>query len=496
VSDQQQPRQNQSLSEISHLFLSSIRDKAGVGGAERPKRTPPTSRPADQAMEDISRDFSTPEMDALNRTTQPIGPVVAVIASHLGPRQSAKARQYAAHLAASGKRVGLIEIDASEFRLSCFEQGSATAGESHENTQTSAHLDPRQLTDAIEELNCDVDRWVVLVSNPRIPEARALLRDIQHWMLISTCDHDGVVACYRSLKGLAELGRRRLSLAVSDALCGDEADRIYRKIASVCEQFLSYPLAKGPVLGAMEGATEHVVLSWNASKDKAQLAAGVQWPILASFLSRAAAQSAQSVESDNAEPMLSQAEVQFVTGNHHEAPETEVHPSSAQAAASSASTSAHPSIPMTKSSPMSASEVIDLPDGPDAHAAVLSSVLKSSTGELVECPITPPGVSDVRLAVSRDHRVLLLAAATQGLSELGSIGRAYRWLIENRALIAMALPQLSIDAHQMPALRLLVDHADLNADVLQSILQNGAVTVQSYRKVRWGPKLGLLLEAA
>ena len=482
-----QPRQNQSLSEISHLFLSSIRDKQGAG-AERPKRTPPTSRPADEPMEDIARDFSTPEMDALNRTTQPIGPVVAVVASHLGPRQSAKARQYAAHLAASGKRVGLIEIDASEFRLSCFEQSAGTTGDTQEPTQSSAHLDPRQLTDAIEELNCDVDRWVVLVSNPRIPEARALLRDIQHWMLISTCDHDGVVACYRSLKGLAELGRRRLSLAVSDALCGDEADRIYRKIASVCEQFLSYPLAKGLVLGAMEGAVEHVVLSWCATKDKAQLAAGVQWPILASFLSRAAT---QAVASDDAEPTLSQAEVQFVS-DADRAPTM----SQADTIKPPAMAPAPQPIPMTRLPAAATSEVIDLPEGPDAHSAVLTSVLKSGSGELVECPITPPGVSDVRLAVTRDHRVLLLAAATQGLTELGSIGRAYRWLIENRALIAMALPQLSIDAHQMPALRLLVDQVDLHADVLQSILQNGAVTVQSYRKVRWGPKLGLLLEAA
>jgi len=489
MSDQIRQNQNQSLSEISHLFLSSIREKQSAGAnAERPKRIPPKSQTSDAAMEQIAKDFSTPEMDALNRTTQRIGPVVAVVATHLGPRQSAKARQYASHLAAaSGQRVGLIEVDASELRLSCFEKGPANQANAGETTATSTQLDPRQLTDSIEELNCDVDRWVVLVANPRLPEARSLLKEIGHWVLISTCDHDGVVSCYRSLKGLAELGHRKLSLAVTDALCADEADRIYRKLASVCEQFLSCPLAKGPVLGAMEDAAEHVVLAWNATRDKAQLAAGVQWPILASFLARAAAAASQiPPEPRSPEPRLSQAEEQFVD-THHEAEKV-------MAPAPSTTPILQPTTMPANLPAMS--DIIDLPEGPDTRGAVLSSVLKAAAGELVECPVPPPSAADVKLAVTRDHRVLLLAVATQGLRELGTIGLAYRWLIENRALVAMALPQMAIDAHQMPGLRLLVDHADLHADVLQAIVQNGAVSVQSYRKVRWGAKLGLMLEAA
>ena len=45
-------------------------------------------------------------------------------------------------------------------------------------------------------------------------------------------------------------------------------------------------------------------------------------------------------------------------------------------------------------------------------------------------------------------------------------------------------------------LRLLVDHSDLSADALQPVLQSGSVTVQSYRKLRWGGRTGLLLDAA
>ena len=60
----------------------------------------------------------------------------------------------------------------------------------------------------------------------------------------------------------------------------------------------------------------------------------------------------------------------------------------------------------------------------------------------------------------------------------------------------MALPQLAIDPHQSPRLRLLVDQSDLSAEALQPVLQSEYVTVQSYRKLRWGDRTGLLLDAA
>jgi hypothetical protein len=60
----------------------------------------------------------------------------------------------------------------------------------------------------------------------------------------------------------------------------------------------------------------------------------------------------------------------------------------------------------------------------------------------------------------------------------------------------MAVPQLAIDAHAMPVLKLYVDHQDLTADILQPLMSAGQVQVQAYRKLRWGRKTGLLLEAA
>ena len=91
---------------------------------------------------------------------------------------------------------------------------------------------------------------------------------------------------------------------------------------------------------------------------------------------------------------------------------------------------------------------------------------------------------------------MLLAVAHEGLSELRTIGRAYRWVSENIGLIAMAIPQFAIDTHQTPKLRLLVDHADASADLLHEIMQADHVSIQAYRKLRWGGKTGLFLEAA
>jgi hypothetical protein len=130
-------------------------------------------------------------------------------------------------------------------------------------------------------------------------------------------------------------------------------------------------------------------------------------------------------------------------------------------------------------------------------AAIVAAVLRADAGtELVECPIHPPMCEDASIAVARDRRLVLVAVARQGLSDLRAIGQAYRWLVENRPLIAMALPQFAIDAHHLPRLDMLVDHADVTAETLQPMFQNHHVTIRAYRKLRWGGKTGLLLEAA
>ena len=99
-------------------------------------------------------------------------PVTAVIAGHLTGTQLDRARQYARHLAARDGRIGLIELDASEFRLMCFEPGSDAAPEDATPPLNPDCYNIREITEAIEELNWDIDRWLLVIPNPRTPEAK------------------------------------------------------------------------------------------------------------------------------------------------------------------------------------------------------------------------------------------------------------------------------------------------------------------------------------
>src|SRR5689334_221221 len=160
------------LSEIGHLFLSSLRDQH-LGGATPPRRVPPGARgptgpnseddakgkpgaggsaipsqphPAQQNVsidltpEEFARSFgqialpddlmADPATDAADEPNElAFRPVTAVIAGHLTGTQLDRARQYARHLTALDGRIGLIELDASEFRLMCFEPGAPAAPE-------------------------------------------------------------------------------------------------------------------------------------------------------------------------------------------------------------------------------------------------------------------------------------------------------------------------------------------------------------------------------
>ena len=66
--------------------------------------------------------------------------------------------------------------------------------------------------------------------------------------MLTTADHEGVVATYRALKGLSELGRRRVSLVVLDARDEAHADAVFRKLDAVSRQFLHCGLETGSLL--------------------------------------------------------------------------------------------------------------------------------------------------------------------------------------------------------------------------------------------------------
>ena len=491
-----QPK-NRSLSEISHLFLSSVREKQ-TGGSPRPQRTPPRSdESVDMTPEEFAQIYGAPE-GAAEPQRRPV-PVTALISAHLNGKQFDRVKQYARHLAGQFGRVGLIEVDGSEFRLMCFEP-AAPDGICDAEQQACECAEPRQMSEALEELNWDVEQWLLLLPNPRTPEARALLREVDHWVLLSTCDHDGVVSSYRMLKGVAETSRPRLSLALLEAPDEPTASRVFQKLSGVCLQFLDWPVEAELPVEPAPSVNEHLVLLYRPTRDKAQLATAPQWAAVSDFLTAGrAAQNTPIEPADETEQTMYEPQME------------QPRQWAADAMASGEPSTSEPQIPapgdvlpvpMAPAAQSSApaadgfDEVIDLPDHDTSGQSVLSAMLRSSGGGLVECPLRPPMCPEARLAVTRDRGIILLAVARQGLSQLRSIGQAYRWLCENQQLIRMALPQFAIDPEQSPMLRLLVDRSDLAADLLQPLMQADHVRVQAYRKLRWGERTGVFLEAA
>jgi hypothetical protein len=539
--DQQTPSRN--LSEIGHLFLSSVRDRH-TGGTALPKRQPPGSRvaPQQQSQHEQEQSLSLPaapriEAGAIELTAEEIEgvrvgptaapsnadlripPVTAVIGAHLNGKQLDRVKEYARHLAAGGQRVGLIEVDASEFRLTCFD--CAPHGDSTEADSPAGErfFDARAMGDALEELSWDLDQWLLVLPNLRTCEARALLRDVSRWVLLSTCDHDGVVGCYRTLKGLhADVrGTAELSLALLDARDDDEADRVYRKLAGVCEQFLGWQVEMEAAVRPAARVAEHLVMCSRATRDKAQLGAAPQWQVVAELIARAnsridapsagfkrgAGPSGSEREPEESEPMARVKTAAEEAGETNAMAEAEMDkPMAAGELRPMGFAAMEPVMRVAMDSDDDRQEseiatVIDLPDAAGATAAsILAAILRSQSEQMVECPVRPPMCPDARLAVTRERRIVLLGVARQGLGELRAIGRAFKWLVESQNLICMAMPQLAIDPSARPCLRLLVDHADLSADLLQPMLQSSTVTVQAYRRVRWGAKMGLMLDAA
>jgi hypothetical protein len=512
MSDDAQKPKKPSLSEISHLFLSSVRDRQ-TDGAQRPQRTPPK-------RSDISIDLTPEEFAqvygnghaAPEATRKPV-PISAIVGGHLNGKQFDWVKKYARHRANAIGRVGLIEMDASELRLMCFDP--AAPPESAEGDSLPECIEPRQMIESLEEMNWDVEQWLLLLPNPRTPEARELLREVEHWVLLSTSDHDGVVSSYRMLKGLVETNRPRLTLAVLDAADDAEGDRVYQKLSSVCQQFMAWTLEAEPPVQDANQINEHLVLLYRPTRDKAQMATAPQWTAVSEFL--ATAKAARHAPAPAMPPMAAGEEegLADVGEPRHLVADVIIPTDSAPVAPAPVAPQAeveHMDAPIPIPMPIapvaatispapvgddrSIDDVIDLPGHDMSGQTILEAVLKKAAGTLVECPLRPPMCVEARLAVGRDRGIVLLVAAKQGLSDLRSISQAYRWLMENRELICMALPQFAIDAKQTPRLRLLVDRADLTADALHPMLQSEHVTIQSYRKLRWGERLGVFLEAA
>lgn len=517
VDPQNDNRPSRPLSEISHLFLSTLRDQSGEGRS-RPVRIPPGQRAPMPRME--SEDSSN-EVDAAPRKR-----VTGIVTAHLDDHRVEASLAYAASLASRGDRIGVMTVDAGEFKLQIVECDSDVPASEPEVSDLS---DPRIMSDAIRELNHDVDRWLFIVGDRRRGEARSLLSRVDDWTMLTTCDHDGIVAGYRTLKGLAEGAKSPLAIALVDAPGHEQAVRAFDKLAGVCRQFLDWDVAHESLETDVENARAYTVLWCHSTRDAGQPESMPQWGVVESFLDTPADEAANAAhygtiaggaEISDVDDELDAEALAMMSMRDDETSIFEVPPLARPMGSAPVSstirtnpepaamsmptitptaqpqvTQMHaPTIPMKQEIANgydSAGDVIELPDG----VSVLSAFLRGSS-QLLVTPIAPPMCPGATVALGRDRGLVLVAQAGTGLAGMESIAAAVRWLDDSKQLIAMAMPQLTIDAALPTTVQLLIDHADRSAEGLRPLLGNSRIAIRSYRRLRWAGRNGLLLDAA
>jgi len=469
-------RQRRSISEISHLFLSAVRERQR-GGAAAPQRTPPPSSQEEMTPQEL-RQITGGEQAA----GEPAGdaPAVrAVVAWHLGDRLLDAAKRYARNLAATGIRVGMVLLDAGELRLFTFDTEQEAVGEDH--APPLPCLDARAIRDAIGELRCDVDCWLLVTASGRLPEARALLRRVRHWVVLTTCDSAGLINCYRVLKAAARHPLPRVSVAALDAADPAEAETVFRRLAGACLQFLNWPVEAEPPLGDAFHVTECLALHCRADRDGIQTGLVAHFEVVAQCLKLPYADSDESPQQHEEAPAtdaaqdgathLQDAQLPQPAATHD--PQTQV-------------------IAMNTDDP---AEVIDLPEGGGEHS-VIEAVLNHGLAGMVRCPVQPPDCPACCLAVGRDRRIALVAVSGRDMANLAQIARAWNWTEQNRQLLAMAMPQLAMDCSRPPVLHLLVEDSHAQVPAAAALFRGENIIVKGYRRVRWGGRAGLLLDAA
>jgi hypothetical protein len=454
----------QSLSEISHLFLTGMRQRQ-AGSAATPQRKPPAV-----SIDLTPREFASGESE----TRRPS--VSAVLAHHLAPPALTRVREFARHAATASGRVGLIELGDDGLRLTCFD--ASPLGATNAAPDQSPGPEPvngRRIAEAIEEMSWDIQSWLLfLPGGIRTDRARQLLGQLAHWTVLVAADDEGVVAAYRVIKSAAEIAAPSMSVAVLGAEDDAHGTMIHRKLAAAAKRFLNRSIdCEGRVVEA-SNVSEHVTLMCRAAAAAAEGVPQEHWTAVMDLINK------------SAEPVAAQP-----------APPPREEPADVEASQEQIPAPLRIS-PMEKPSINDAAEVLDLPITGDAAATaqgILACVVQRQT-QWVGCPVKPPMCASATIAVDRDSRLIMIAVAGAELADLHAASRAYAWLIENRPLVRMALPQMNIDAAAMPRLVLCVDQAETRAEQLTSILQSGNVTIQTYRRLRWGGKTGLLLEAA
>jgi hypothetical protein len=488
----EQPKNSsQSLSEISHLFLSGMRERQNAGAAPRPTRKPPLSMMSvDLAPEEFEHKQSLDERPSLS----------AVLGHHLGGAAVARVRDYARYSALASGRVGLIELGDDGIRLTYFDASPLGKRDSEGKATpidvpaSVSPLDGKRIAEALEEMSWDIERWIVFLPGGAKSEiARHLLETIDHWTILTSADDEGIVSAYRALKGIGDSGSATLTMSVFNADDESHGAQAHRKLAGASKQFLGKHIDFEGRVTATENVSEHVVLWCRASGPTQD-----HWNAVMNLAQETDAQVEVEVnrEAEHKKP---------ADGNPQAFPECQSPLAADPVAKEPVISIPQQEEPQMKITPETIApsisrdniqdEVFDLAAGSDEAESIVATILRNES-QWIAAPVKAPMHESATVAVDRDGRLLLAAAAGSGLADLPLVSKAFAWLTENRSLVRLAMPQMNIDARTLPRLVLAVDQLDATGGKLATLLQGADVTVRTYRRLRWGEKTGLLLEAA
>jgi hypothetical protein len=515
------------LPQIANLFLSGVRDRAqaNAGGAmPRPSRTPPGGTPpaagrsAPHGNLRVAGDEQPSSAPVNPRSSAPVGTLRKFV--HVGVLVPGLAARLAGALAS---RSVLLEVGDSAATLSLVDP------ELPSDAADAEHGTAREMADALGELSSDVPTAVVSTPAP----SAALLGSAQTWVVTVGDGEPEMIRAYQSLKTLANSELRELILAAD----GPGARPTLDRLVSVMGRFLSWQPDRTLVLSASP-AHAHPVLTCADVPPCMKLAEDLGTTPLDTALDTPHDLPATALETAVREdPVPSRIPNATLGESGVPAAPAQIQPASqptplpatpptAQTTFASATASAmqppaqqsaplqHPAPAATAMPPQAAAQIppfVPAPvmrltpqdDAPDEALPEIIELDGSGSDAIVDAILagnrslratdipTPTDVS-CRVAVSPEGRLTLITCPAP--DDLASLGTLLTWATDNLALISRATLGTTIDIALPPHLHLYT--TSKTAVGLATLVASPAVKVHTYQPVRWGPRKGLLLDAA
>ena len=468
--------QSGTIREIGHLFLSSIREKAGVedGGApfirKPPVRVPPAPLKLPAILGGVEEsprqlhasdlvEHGRPASTSRENESKPNRVHLVVAAECDGSRRLVES--FARYLSAgvgSGAGVGdvgLLWVERSRVRLVAV--GECAGGEMRE----------ADLASAVANLNKRAKQWVVAVVPGRLTDLDVV--GMTTARILAAGDDESVVAAYRCAKAVAA------------------DNRLGAHCEIVAEVMASKRTAEGVVLRLEAASRQHIAES---VKGGAIVAGSGFYDVGARMAEVAIAAAVPS------------GIMQLIRGEVVEDIRPQESVGLQKQAEDKQSLIADTAPEVSHGSPRVASDSARSDSGQGVEERVIElsgnaveALAADGQWGLKMLPVRVPHLAEARLAVDGMGRVALLAEVSGGAEGLERLGQAYGWVCDSRELIAMVANTATAGggatAAAQPHLYLLVK----GSSRVGAMLARSNVTVVGYRVVRWGEKRGMLLAA-